>query len=405
MERLFFKKFITAVTFIIILLIFSIMNFKVTYKPILDTIKTQRANSSSISSTISVLENAIEDNTFGKYKFVEAYGYMQKLMYKNEESNFEVVKDKEGSLHYTFFAQQPNPVYSLVKRTIALKNGLKDQNTKFIYMMPPDKYVKSYTKLPYGIPYDYANETADVFLNLLNKNKVDTIDLRENLTKSGIPENQLFYKTDHHWTTQTAFWEFGQLVNTLKKQYGVNIDEDGFYTNKNNYNFITYKNATVGSMGRKTGITYSGVDDFTLIYPKFATNYNFYCKTGSQEFSLNGRFEEALLTVSPFTTNKGMYSLEADKYSSYLFGNRGIVHITNKDNPNGPKVLFVKDSYTVPLAAFLSTVCSDVYLVDPRYYTGSIPNYINSVKTDFVFVSFYPEDLVPDFFKFYENLK
>lgn len=405
MERLFFKKFITAVIFIVILLVLSIFNFKVTYKPILNTISTQIKSSSSISSTISAIEGTMEDNTFGKYKFIEAYGYMQKLMYKNEESNFEVVSDKEGSMHYTFFAQQPNPVYNLSKRTEALKNGLKDKNTKFIYMMPPDKYVKGYTELPYGIPYDYANETADVFLNLLNENNVDTIDLRKNLTKSGIPENKLFFNTDHHWTTQTAFWEFGQVVNTLKTKYGVKIDEDGFYTNKNNYNFITYKNATVGSMGRKTGITYSGVDDFTLIYPKFPTNYNFYCKTGSQEFSLNGRFEEALLTVSPFTTNQGTYSLDADKYSSYLFGNRGIVHITNKNNPNGPKILFVKDSYTVPLAAFLSTVCSDVYLVDPRYYTGSIPDYINSVKTDFVFVSFYPQDLTPDFFKFYENAK
>ncbi|MNN69410.1 hypothetical protein D3C81_1851980 [compost metagenome] len=63
----------------------------------------------------------------------------------------------------------------------------------------------------------------------------------------------------------------------------------------------------------------------------------------------------------------------------------------------------MKDSYTVALAAFLSTVCSDIYMVDPRYYTGSIPEYIDSVKTDFVFVSFYPQDLTEDFFKFYDK--
>lgn len=403
MERLFFKKLLTSILFIIILFTLSFYNFKVTYNPILATLKKEIAISASFSDTISAIDGTMNDNTVGKYKFIEFYGYLQKLMYKNEESNFEVVRAKDGSLHYTFFTQKPNPVYTLVKRTKALKEGLKDKNTKLIYMMPPDKYIRGYSQFPYGIPYSYANETADIFLNLLNQNNVDTIDLRKNLDKSSISKDQLFFKTDHHWTIQTAFWEFGQLANILKTKYGQNIDKDGFYTNKNNYNFITYKNSYVGSLGRKTGITYSGVDDFTLIYPKFETNYSYYSKTGNQETRLDGRFEEALLTVDPFRTNKGTYALEADKYSSYLFGNQGIVHVVNKDNPNGPKVLFVKDSVTVPLAAFLSTVCSDVYLVDPRYYTGSIPDYINSVKTDFVFVSFYPEDLVEDFFTFYKN--
>lgn len=385
------------------LLSFAFYNFKVSYSPILTTLKQQKTSSTSLVKTIAAVEGTINDSTAGKYKFIELYGYLQKLMYKNEESNFEVVKDKNGFLHYTYFAEKSNPVYRLVERTKAIKDGLKDKSTKLIYMMPPDKYVESYSKLPYGIPYSYANETADVFLNLLKENNIDTIDLRKNLTKSGIPNNQLFFKTDHHWTIQTAFWEYTQLVSALKTNYKLNIDEDGFYTNKDNYNFITYENAAIGSMARKTGILYSGVDDFTLIYPKFATNYSYYSKTGNQVTNLNGRFEEALLTVDPLRTNKDIYSLEADKYSSYLFGNQGIVHVLNKNNPNGPKVLFVKDSFTVPLAAFLSTVCSDVYLVDPRYYTGNIPDYINSVKTDFVFLSFYPQDLTEDFFKFYEN--
>lgn len=403
MERLFLKKLITTILFIIILLVFSFYNVKVTYRPILESLKQEKAPSVSIGNRIKAVEDTITDNTYGKYKFIELYGYIQKLMYKNEESNFEVVKDKNGFLHYTFFAEKPNPVYKLVKRTKALKEGLEDKNTKLIYMMPPDKYIKGYTKLPYGIPYNYANETADVFLKLLNENNVDTIDLRKNLDKSGISEDQLFFKTDHHWKTETAFFEFSQLVDIINKRYGLKINQDGFYTNKNNYNFITYRDSYVGSMGRKTGIAYSGVDDFTLIYPKYKTNYSYYSKTGTVETRLNGRFEEALLTVDPFRTSKGTYSLEADKYSSYLFGNQGIVHVVNKDNSSGPKVLFVKDSVTVPLAAFLSTVCSDVYLIDPRYFTGNIPDYINSVKTNFIFVSFYPQDLTEDFFKFYEK--
>lgn len=401
MERFFFKKLITSILIVLIIFGLSIINLINNYKPIIDTVEAQK--DISISNRIKNIDASIKDNTYGKYAFIDFYGYLQKLMDKNEESNFEVVKDDNGTLHYTFFGDKANPVYELVKRTEALKNGLKDESVKFAYIMPPDKYYKGYTSLSYGIPYNYANETADSFLDLLKQNNIETIDLRENLAESGIEPKDLFFKTDHHWKTETAFWEFGQLANTLKNKYGANIEDIDFYTNKDNYNFITYKDSYVGSMGRKTGIPYSGVDDFTLIYPKFNTDYTYYSKTGEQETNLNGRFEEALITISPFRTNKGVYALEGDKYSSYLFGNQGIVHVVNKKVPNGPKILFVKDSYTVALAAFLSTVCSDIYMVDPRYYTGSIPEYIDSVKTDFVFVSFYPQDLTEDFFKFYDK--
>lgn len=395
----------------ILLFVFSFENFKTEYRPLVKTLEDKNfsVNSlkdlSSIKDTISSIEYTVNDSVYEKYKFIDAYGYIQKLMDKNEENNFEVVKDKNGYLHYTFFAYQPNPVYTLVKRTKAFKEGLKDKKTKLIYLMPPDKYIKGHTKFSKGLPYNYSNETADAFLKLLKENNVDSIDLRENLNKSEVPYNKLFFKTDHHWSTETAFWGFEQVVNALKKNYNLNIDQDGFYTNKENYNFIKYKDSYIGSMGRKTGRYYSGVDDFTLIYPKFKTSYSYYSKTGAQETKMEGRFEEALLTIHPFRVQKDIYSLEADKYSSYLFGNQGITHVVNKDNPNGIKVLFVKDSFTVPLAAFLSTVCSDVYLVDPRYYKGDIPKYVNSLNLDYVFISFDTENLTEEFFDFYQQDK
>jgi len=404
MKRFFKKKFITSLIFIVFIFSFSIVNFIGSYRKIEENIKLNVKQNKSIKDVIGGIENTINDEVFGKYAFVESYGFMQKLMAKNEESNFEVVKDKQGFMHYTFFGFQANPVYELSQRTESFKDGLKNKNIKFMYLMPPDKFLKDYNELPKGIPYSYANETADEFLYLLEEKNIDVMDTRNNLKYSGIPKDQLFFKTDHHWKIETVFWEFGQLIDELNKKYNMDLDPSGYYRDKNNYNFIKYNNSFLGSMGRKTGIIYGGVDDFTLIYPKFKTSYSYYCQTKGVEMQLDGRFEEALLTVSPFRTKKGIYSLEGDKYSSYLFGNRGIVHVTNKDNPNGPKILFVKDSFSVPLAAFLSTVCSDVYLVDPRYYDKDIPEYVNSIDNlDVVIMSFGPQDLTEEFFNFYKN--
>lgn len=403
MDRFFIKKLITSVMFIGFILIFSFQNIQTAYSPFKEALKDKKINLFKLNETIKLIENTANENVCAKYYFVDSYGYMQRLMDKNEENNFEVIKDKQGFLHYTFFGDQANPVYDIATRTEAFKNGMTNKDTKFVYLMPPDKFIKGYSELPTGIPYNYANETADKFLELLNQKNVDTIDLRENLTESGIPTDKLFFKTDHHWKIETAFWEFGQLVDKLNSRYNMKLDENQFYTDKENYNFITYENSYIGSMGRKTGKFYGGVDDFTLIYPKFKTSYTFYCKTGEQEMTLDGRFEEALLTVSPFRTEKGTYALEADKYSSYLFGNRGIVHVKNNMNTNGAKILLIKDSFSVPLAAFLSTVCSDVYLVDPRYYKEDIPSFVNSIDDlDMVFMSFSPQDLTGEFFPFYK---
>lgn len=403
-NRIFAKKIITSVIFLVLLMFFSIQNFRVEYNTVKEVLKKQELSLDTASETIKSIESTINENIYGRYKFIDGYGYLQMLMDKNEEANFEVVKDKQGFMHYTFITYQANPVYNIANRTQAFKEGLKNNNTKFVYLMTPDKYIRGYSELPKGIPYNYANETADNFLNLLNQKGIDTIDLRENITESGIPLDELFFKTDHHWRIETVFWEFGQLVNKLNKNYNMNLNSNGFYTNKENYNFIKYKNSYVGSMGRKSGAYYDGIDDFTLVYPKFKTSYIYYSKTGEQEATLEGRFEEALLTVSPFRTEKGVYSLEGDKYSTYLFGNRGIVHVQNKNNPGGPKVLFIKDSLAVPLAAFLSTVCSDVYLIDPRYYKEDIPNFVNEINDlDFVFMSFSPQDLTEEFFPFYKE--
>ncbi|WP_244833811.1 hypothetical protein [Clostridium sp. BJN0001] len=404
MERFFIKKYITAALFVIFIVSFSILNFINSYSEIYEDVNKNVSCSKSIQETIKSAEDIINDNILGKYIFVEEYGYLQKLIGKNEENNFEVIKDKQGKLHYTFFTTGPNPVNSIVKNTYDFKNNIENEDTKFIYIMPPDKFVRGYTTLSTRIPYNYNNETADNFLRQLDFYKINNIDLRENLLEAPIPHDKLFYNTDHHWSTNTAFWETKQIVKKIQEMYDINLDENNYYMNDENYNFLEYKNSYLGSMGRKTGMSYSTVDDFTLIYPKFKTSYTLYAKTKIDEFSINGRFEDALISKYAFKDGRSYYELEADMYSSYLFGNRGIIHITNEENKNGPKILFVKDSFAVPVAAFMSTMCSDVYLIDPRYFEGNIQDYVNSVKNlDFVFVLFSPEDLTEDFFKFNNN--
>ncbi|EST12698.1 alginate O-acetyltransferase AlgX-related protein [Sporolactobacillus laevolacticus] len=401
MKKFFIIRLITAILFICVLFTYSIMNFMNALDPIKAALsKVKPAPSKQFVDSVN---SAIDENVYGKYSMVEGYGYLQKLLGKNEEANFEVVKDNSGSLHYTYFTSKPNPVGDLADRVERLKEGIKDKKARLVVLMPPDKNVRGYTKFPKGIPYSYANETADNFLKAVREKQIDTLDFRTHLLNSGIPAKDLFFKTDHHWKIQTAFWAFSELVSYLNRNDQMNLDPDHYYTNIKNYNQITYKHSYLGSLGAKTGTLYAGIDDFTLIYPKFKTDYTFHSQNSLFKINTSGRFEDALMNGHPFhvSGNNALFSLESDKYFTYLYGNQALVHIVNKQNPKGPKVLFIKDSMSVPLAAFFSTVCSDVYLVDPRYYHGDMSKLINSYKhLDDIFVSIYPEDLNKEFFPY-----
>lgn len=354
----------------------------------------------NIDKVIKSIDEAINENVYSRYKMIESYGYIQKLMAKNEVSNFQVIKDKEGLMNYSYFAEGPNPIDKIGDNTKRFKDNLRDKEVKLIYVMPPDKYVPGKTSIYKGLPYNYANETADNFLKYISNEGIDYIDLRSDLMKNTKNLDELFYKTDHHWRIETAFDEFVSLAYTLNDEYGEDIKCLDYYTDKNNYNFINYKNNFLGSMGRKTGVYYNGIDDFTLIFPKFKTKYSFYSKTGEYELNLEGRFEDVLISAHALNYNENIYSADSDKYFSYLMGNQGIVHITNENKRNGLKVMFIKDSYTVPLAAFLSTAVSDVYMIDPRYYDGDITKYVNNTDLDVVIISFYPQNLTEEFFRF-----
>lgn len=407
MKSFFIKKTVAAFLLIAMLFVISFLNLDTAYptlkQKMADFWKSSVKNQKTISAFITGMNDSINDKVYAKYPFIEAYGYIQKLLDKHEINDFEVVKDNQGYLYYTYFTNGANNVNTIIQRMVRLKNAVSQTGAKVMYVMTPDKYIEGQTQFETGIPYNYANETADSFLSALEKNGVDTMDFRQLMKEDGLYKLSSFYRTDHHWKVQTAFWAFTKLVDVLQKKYGLDFPDKAVYTSLDSYNQITYKDSYIGSMGQKEGILYSGTEDFTLIYPKFDTSFNFYAQSGTDQLNLQGRFEQAILFTSMIAGKHDIYDAHYDKYFTYMDGNPGFVEITNNNQPNGPKVLFIKDSLIVPTASFFSIGCSKVYMVDPRYYSGSIEKLLSQYKFDYVFVSFSPENLTETFFPFYQT--
>lgn len=397
MERLLGKKKITTLLFLAFLFGYAILNAGKELPILKETIENWYAGGGTVTELLSQVNTAIDENVVEKYSFIDAYGYLQLVLGKEEESNFEVVKDRDGKLYYTYFTTEINDVSLEAEKTKKLAEAVEDGDTKLLYVMPPAKYIHGYTEFSTGIPYNMANETADDFLNRLEGYGVEYLDLRDYLDDSGIPMSEVFYNTDHHWKIQTAFWAASRFCDTLEECYGETLDPEGFYKDKENYNFITYEDIFLGSMGRKTGRFYTEVDDFTLIYPKFATSYH-YENSISGDLQYTGRFEEALIATPVIRQSSRPF--DTDMYGMYLYGNPAFSHIENLDQPEGIKVCVIKDSFAVPFSAFLSLRCNTVDLIDPRFYEGDYYETIEAGDYDYVVLMFSPENLVEEFFPF-----
>ncbi|WP_294344575.1 hypothetical protein [uncultured Clostridium sp.] len=398
------KYTITALLFLVTIFAIGILNFNQLKDNIQNTLRDK--NIKNVEQAISSIEDNYNEHFYNRTEFIDFYGLLQKKMNKNEVSNFDVVRDKKGGLHYQYFADRPNDVSTIVDSISKYQEYVTSIGIDLVYVNPPDKVIRGITEFEKGLPYNMANETADKFLGELKKRDIDYLDLREDILDSGIERDELFFKTDHHWTPETAFWAFNRLVAKLEEEYDFDLDKDGFYTNKENYNFKTYKEFFLGSLGRRTGKLYSGLDDFTLITPKFDTEYtaigkNPYYPEGPSE--IKGRFEDVIVDRF-WSLDPNAKVEERDRYSAYLVSNRPEHKILNNLNKNGPKVLIIKDSFMMPVSAFLSTVCSEITLIDPRYYhEKDMYQYTRDYKPDIVIVSFSEANLTDEFFHFEEK--
>nr|WP_307991192.1 DHHW family protein [uncultured Niameybacter sp.] len=327
------------------------------------------------------MDSGVTENFWLKEKYIDLYGLVENLLgrdyIRDANPSNTVVKDTIGNLHFiTFPSDYTEPLQGLLE----VGETLKESGTPLVFVQAPQKVIEDYTVLPPSV-VDSSKANTDALIDAFEEENIDYIDLRENVKEDELDLSKLFYKTDHHWTTNTAFWAVGEVVDYLNENYNMNLDEEGFYTDLNNYNQTTYKNFFLGSQGRRVGKFYAGVDDYTLITPNFDTDYEVTINKSDSSTTYTGNFEETILKENLLDESKSVYT---NRYASYFGGDYPEVIIKNKLNTDGKKVLIVKDSYALPFSAFLSNMFAETRLVDLRYYKEDLSTYINEYKPDLV---------------------
>lgn len=267
-----------------------------------------------------------------------------------------LIKDEKGNL---YFPASKVDVEPYVANTYSFSQKAKN----FIYFQAPNKILAGYTN-PLVSQYNFANENANEFLAGLEKNEVNNYDLRKDILIQNMDYDNLFYRTDHHWQTKTAFWAFQKIVEVLNTKFDCNLDPHYFYRNLQNYQMKEYENCFLGALGRRTGEAIAGLDNYTFIEPKFDTHYTIYnmLSTTPQKALKKGSFRSAI-TIPEILNSK---TVTANKHASYFEWDYGHLKIINENAPSPIKILMIKDSFALPVAAFLSTCVTEIDMVDLR---------------------------------------
>ncbi len=408
MKRYIIKKRIFAVVFLIVTFLFSIANFSHGY----ETFKTFFVSYDDEPEKLTVkLESTINENLYGKMNFIETYGLIQVLLDKRESNNFSSIIDEDGFLHYSSFYREPDTrIFEYAMRLKKLQDTVETHGTKVLFVVTPGKYCPDRTVFRTGMSVNDPNPVVDELLFYMNRLGIETLDLRESLPNEQLSYEETFFKTDHHWTIPAAFYATGEVVKKIDESFGENLDPEGYYTDINNYDLVTYKGGMLGSMGRKTGAVFSGVEDFTAVWPRFEGDFYRECiaEEGRDASVYEGSFTEALMNVSTLTDKTDIYS--DSQYSAYLHGLRIYEKIINNDNPDGPSFFMIRDSYFSPVMAFMMPMCGsmeamwsleETHELDIESYIKE--NMLSEKKFDYIIMEIYPYNIENKAFNFFKE--
>lgn len=363
----------------------NMSNFKKQYKESIEE------NTENRQIALANIENKYAKNFEGKNNFITLNGAFSNIIGKKSLNN--VVKLENGYL--TEMKPEVN-TEDLVKSTVKLRDYLNEQNIPFLYIQAPYKMETDDSYLPVGFK-SYANQNADNLISGLNQNGIDTLDLREEIKKDGLDHYSLFFKTDHHWDIEGAFWAHEKVLEKLNSILGESQDNNE-YLDISNYNIKTYENWFLGSRGKRVGPYFGGVDDISLITPKFDTNISL--EIPSKNIKKSGTFEETILFMKNIDT-KNYYNVSS--YNAYLGTDYSYVKMKNNNSNNNRKLFLIKDSFSNPMVPFLLNYYGEIHLYDLRQQGSSNEDMIGKIegiKPDIVSCMYNPSSIYDRPFRF-----
>lgn len=347
------NNYITAILFVIILLVFFFSNLN-TLKKTINEYNEYR----NISLYLKSFDGIYKKNMNHREKIIDLYGILLKIINKKIVLNFEMIKT-DG---FVVFSEKNikidnESISKINNKLLTISNIAQEHKIPFIYIQPPYAYnkvtpeVAALLKMKEHIVFNSIQK-------ILLKNNINYVDIYNILKNKNISKEQIFYKTDGHNSTYTE-WETAKLIIDYMEDIGIRYDYDDVSKvfNKNNYQIIPrdfYGNAI-----RAVGDYYTKRDVYEIFIPNYYTKLELY--VGDKKMR-EGTFKEVVMNGYETMNNKRLYYIT--NYGQY---SESVYTYKNLNINNGHNILYICDSFSLRTIAMLTLLNKNVTVFDPRF--------------------------------------
>lgn len=279
-------------------------------------------------------ESYLRDQFPGRDHWVSFQTDMELFMGKNEIHNVYIGKNHYLLEHYTekeFDPQQISKNLQALEKFV----GKAKQNADVHVMMVPTKSWVLREKLPAFAPHYKEQKFYDALQQKLEKEDV-LISVEPVLDAH--KEEEIYYRTDHHWTTLGAWYAYEQYTKAVGGDLQRAQGKKKFRCISKDFYGTTYAKINCARQADKIEI-YEPADKLRVVY------------------NMGEKKTKTLYDVSFLKT--------ADQYSVFTGGNQAVLEITGGIK-NGKTLLLIKDSFANSILPFLAEDYEKLVVVDLR---------------------------------------
>ena len=218
-------------------------------------------------------------------------------------------------------------------------------------MLIPTKFSVLQDKLPFKAPI--IDEVG--LLREIEENLDKSINLLSPIEEFKSTEEEIYYKTDHHYTSLGAYYAYRQYMEEL----GIDPYDLDFFKRE------TVTDDFLGSLFRKSNYYRGESERIEKFIPKEDVSLNI---IRDEKEELDGLYDEKFLEKN-------------DKYSFFLGGDHSVMDIRTSIE-GGETLLLVKDSFANSMIPFLTLHFSRIIVIDERYFNISLEEYIGDKDID-----------------------
>ena len=220
----------------------------------------------------------------------------------------------------------------------------------------PSSYMVYVDDLPAGL-HNLDQQAAIQEIYGQFSSQVNAMDLLPML-ESQVDGEDLYYKTDHHWTTWGAYLTYREFMEPRGLQ-AVSWEDLALLERRVEDFYGTYYSKCKLFSAQPDTITYFDIPTTSV--------------------TVAGEPREGLYDASKWAVR--------DKYAAFLWGNNDLTVIQSDNNLNHKegetsRILVAKDSYGNSLIPFLTYSYDEIYVVDLRFLTQSMTELLSSTSFD-----------------------